>query len=270
MIPAAGKPKLDIKSFAATMNLIYEQTVSQYCNFLLYGDIGTGKTMALKTARLPLVVSSFDPGGLSVIDDMLSRGEAIFDSSPEHEAKGPTELTAYEKFSLGFDRMKAAGVFENCGTYAIDSLTSMAESIMTWILKKGGRWGTTPQKQDYYTLQNILSMVIRECCTLPCDFILIGHMGSDRDDLTGQLISSLFVAGKNSVRVPTYFDQVLVTLCKSENKVPKYYFLCNNDGVYKAKMRLAAHAKFELLEEPNIKKLRAKAGKSCEDLPLFK
>jgi hypothetical protein len=262
--------KIDIKSFATTMRESYEKTQKNNESFLLTGDCGTGKTKALETARMPIAVISFDPDGMSTIDHLLKEGKAIFDTSPETEAKDRTEKCAYEKFVEAFKRFTDADVFNNVGTFAIDSLTGLAPAALRWIGKTEGRWGGTPQRTDYMRLSALLEQLVRECCALPCDFIMTAHIGLDRDEFTGKIYSNLFVPGQSKVTIPTLFSQSLVTMCKTEDKKVSYHFLTVNDGFFKAKMRLASHTKFDTYEEPNIKKLRAKAGKPCEDLPLFK
>ena len=119
-----------------------------YFNSLIYGYMGTGKTTILGTARKPVLIHSFDPGGEKVLVDQIKKGEVMVNSSFQHEdAKRPTTYRSWEK---EFDRLRhMEGFFESIGTYALDSVTTWSEALMNAILKSNGRAAGIPQMQDY-------------------------------------------------------------------------------------------------------------------------
>ena len=60
--------RLDVKAEAEKLKQMYEDDPRTHSyNAIVYGDLGTGKTMSLRTARRPLWVHSFDPGGTEVL-----------------------------------------------------------------------------------------------------------------------------------------------------------------------------------------------------------
>lgn len=241
-------------------------------NILLYGGYGTGKSSTLATARLPIYIFSFDPGGtkLKVLQDLKAKGYAILDTEYEDEdAKNPK---AFRAFDSTFQEMKKANAFKLFGTVAIDSLTLFVDAAMNFILQKEGRKGQTPQIQDYYVLQNLLGQVFREFCNLPCDFILTGHITTDKDDVTGRMITSLLVPGKNAQRIPVLFDEVILTeMSQDAKKNTIYQVRLVGDQKYRTSTRQFSGDSFSPYEDPDIMALRAKAGKKVEHLePLPK
>lgn len=236
-------------------------------NILVYGDYGTGKSTLLSTCRLPLYVFSFDPGGtkLPALQKLRDEGLAILDTDYENEnAKKPTVFKAFDKT---LTEMKNAKAFENIGTVAIDSLTTFSDAVMNFILDRDHRAGTVPQIQDYYVLQSLLGQVVRELCNLPCDFILTGHISTDKDEVTGRMITSLLVPGKNSQKIPVLFDEVLIsTLEMDAKKNPVYSVRLVGDAKYKTSTRQFSGDQFSPYESPDIMALRAKAGKPVEHL----
>ena len=91
---------------------------------LLLGDKGAGKTTFLATAPRPILIHSFDPGGTESIQDFIDAGGVFVDTQFERDnLQHPTAYLAWER---EFNRLGHSGLFENIGTYAIDSLTTFS------------------------------------------------------------------------------------------------------------------------------------------------
>ena len=236
-------------------------------NILIYGEVGTGKSTILSTCRLPLYVMSFDPGGTKIkcLETLSAAGNAILDDSCEREdSKSPVAFRTFDRIFNDLEKSKA---FESLGTFAIDSLTTMADAAMNFILQREGRPGTTPQIQDYLVQQTLLKQVFRKCCNLPCDFVLTGHIDTMRDEVTGRIITSLMVPGKASTQVPLLFDEVLLTHVEMDaKKNPVYSVRLVGDVKYKASTRRFSGEGFEVYEKPDLMRLRAMSGFPVEHL----
>jgi hypothetical protein len=215
----------------------------------------------IKTARLPILAFSFDPNGLQCLKPLVESGNAIIVTSTEAEDR--EKPFCFEKFDKEWTFYKQ--YFSQFGTVAIDPLTGFADAVMNFILKKDSRAGQVPQIKDYYLLQSVLMDVFREACNIPCDFILTAHVGTDKDEVTGKILTSLMVSGKSSVKIPLLFDNVLVNQVRADKNNTLYGVLTKPDGLYQARCRM--EGKFEPFEKPDIMYLRAKGGKSCEHLP---
>jgi hypothetical protein len=83
---------------------------------------------------------------------------------------------------------------------------------------------------------------------------------------SGKMETGLLMYGKLSEKVPLVFDEKYVARTTNSSSGVKYQLLTKNDGYYKAETRMGG-TKFESMEEPNIKALLRKAGKSNEDKP---
>lgn len=237
-------------------------------NALIYGYMGTGKTTMIGTARKPVLLHCFDPGGEKVLVDQIKAGEVMVNNSFQNEdAKKPTAYRGWEK---EFDRLRGIdGFFESIGTFAIDSVTTWSEALMNVILKNNGRAGDTPQLQDYLVQINILRDTIKLITTLPCDVIFTGHVDTDKDEITGRMMSGVMITGKLKEKLPLLLDEVYMSTSKETSKGVEYTVLTRNTGLYKARTRLGRNGIFETYEQPNIKKLLEKAGMDSSDKPLL-
>lgn len=238
---------------------------------LIYGVTGSGKTYSLRTARRPIHVDSFDPNGTQSIDDCIftpqnPKGFILADT--RFEVENPSKPTAYKLWESELKRRFASGYFNNMGTYATD-LTSLSAAIMNDVLLKAGRPGGTPQQNDWLPQMTIIENAMRFVLSFPCDVIVLAHVNVIKDDVVGKLSYSPLITGKLVIRVPLMFSEVYVALTRETAKGLEYRFLTQAAGSYTARTRLGKGGKFSRYEEPDFKKLLAKAGKSTEDKPLL-
>ena len=252
-----------------TIRELYESNPNKDTfNALIYGYMGTGKTQVIGTARKPVLIHSFDPGGEKVLVDKIKKGQVMVNSEFQNEdAKKPTSYRAWER---EFDRLrKIDGFFEGIGTYAIDSVTTWSEALMNAILKENGRSAGTPQMQDYLVQINTLRDAIKLITSLPCDVILTGHVDSEKDEVTGRVTTGVMITGKLKEKLPLLMDEVYMAVTKESSKGVEYSLLTRNTGLYKARTRLGRSGIFDTYEEPNLKVLMEKAGLDASDKPLF-
>ena len=247
----------------------YRESAQTYTfNAMVYGYMGTGKTRLLSTARKPVLLHGFDPGGEKVLKDNIEAGEVICDNRFQFEdARKPTAFREWEK-EIGRLR-KIDGFFESLGTYSVDSVTTWSEALMNAILKTQGRAGGTPQMQDYLVQINTLRDWIKIITSLPCDVILTGHVDSEKDEVTGRITTGVMITGKLKEKLPLLMDEVYMAMSKETSKGVEYSLLTRNTGLFKARTRLGRNGLFETYEEPDIKALLKKAGFPHEDKPLL-
>ena len=256
----------DVAERALAIRQRYEDEKNESHNILLYGNEGTGKTRLLTTARKPVLLASFDPGGPTTRDlqPLIKRGDILVQSYSGDVRLAPTKFREWED---DFLRYEAEGFFEHIGTYAIDSGTRWADAMMNEIVKKDGfKNKGIPDKPHYLVEQLTAVDYIGRFCALPCDIIFTGHIGMEKDDVTGQIFTSLLLAGKLSAKIPLCFDEKYVTRTKATPSGTQYLLQVHNDGQYRAETRMGGDT-LEMFEEPNLKKLFAKAGFPFEDKP---
>jgi hypothetical protein len=255
---------LDIKQTLAEIQGMYKDNArTNTFNALIYGSMGSGKTNILKTCRLPVLVHSFDPGGTKTIRDEIAAGKIIADTRFETEdPKNPKVAVAWDK---EYDRLKRGGIFEQIGTYAIDSGTTFSGSFMNEVLRKAGRAAGTPQQNDYLPTMMMMENAIKDITSLPCDFVFICHEDTDKDEATGRMFVGPLMIGKLKYRIPILFDEIYYATTTETSAGVNYKLLTRSTGLYKARTRLGKGGLFETYEEQDIKKLLKKAGYSTED-----
>jgi hypothetical protein len=251
---------LDIKVELDKLKTMYDEDKKQDSfNLLLLGESGTGKTMISRTCRTPVLIDSFDPGGTKGLKEEIDAGKIFVDTRWENE--DPTHPKAFKLWEAEFERRLKMGFFNELGTYILDSSTTWADAIMNFILLKAGIPGQAPRfTHDYGPQKIIIRNKLKKMLSLPCDFILTGHLEAQKDEVTGKVKWRYLTTGKGVVTIPLLFDEIYVTTTKETSKGVTYQLLTARTSTYMAVTR-KGRGKFEIYEEPNIQYLLKKAGR---------
>ncbi len=265
-------PPLDIKAEFASLQARFEEDPTQKTfNALIYGEPGSGKTFLLSTCRKPVLIDSFDKGGSKCLLKWINKGEILADTRWENE--DPNAPTVYLEWAKEMNRRFKGGFFDHIGTYCIDSCTTWGEAIMNEMLRKSGQAGGVPNDFDKHwgPQKNLIKKHILKILSLPCDFILTGHLKPDYADKKREVLSGykLDVTGDLKTRLLLHFAEIYVTKVTGTPDGLKYRLLTASTGHYIARSRLSAMANFEKFEDPDIKALLRKAGYPTEDKPLL-
>ena len=241
---------------------------------LVTGETNAGKTFLLRTARRPIHIDSFDPGGTKCLIDLIKSGDVIADT--QWEADDPFNPDKFAKWMKAIDIRFQIGYFEHFGTYCIDSATTFGEAVMNYQLASKGREGEAPQhRHDYMPQKTYMSNYIKKLMSIPCDFILPGHLRENRklisiDAKTGiaheEINYRFFTTGQAVITIPLLFDEIYVlTGDDGRGRTPKRKMLIDSLGTYVARSRLKANGKLDAVEEPDIKKILKKVGFDTSD-----
>lgn len=272
---------LDLSDYVRDIRNMYQEDLAQDTfNALVLGQVGSGKTTLAGTARKPLYVHSFDPGGTKVFknfnaDDprkkprnMFETGEVIADT--RFEGDDSSQPQAYNQWERQFKEMRSKDMFEHIGTYVVDSFTTWVLALKYQILKKKGRTEGVMQIHDWQVLGNTVKDVINVMTALPCDVILTGHLTTEKDDVSGRIETRLQAIPSLQTELPLMFDEIY---CLEANETPRGVerkLITENTGKYIARTRVGSGGIFETREDPNIKNLLEKAGYPTEDKQLIK
>lgn len=261
-------PPLDVVKTLDEIRSMYKQSArTMSFNALVYGGMGSGKTHLLLTARRPILHISFDPGGSKTLRDEIEQGWIISDTRFEEE--DPKKPKVAELWDKEYEKWKLGGLFNSIGTLAVDSGTTWASAIMNLTLKRAGRTAGTPQQNDYLPTMSVMENMVKDMCTLPCDFVFICHEDMDKDEASGKMYIGPLLIGKLRYRIPLLFDEIYSAQAKqASGGEVKYSLLTRNSGLYTARTRLGKGGLFETYEEQDIKKLLKKAGYSTDDKVL--
>jgi hypothetical protein len=243
---------------------------------MVCSETGGGKTYLASTCRFPVHIDSFDPGGTKCLRPWIERGDIVADTQWERE--DPYDPKVFDKWMSTVDIRMRYNYFDMFGTYILDSATTWADTVMNYQLKKADAVGEAPKWNRDYTPQKVLMInYIKKLMSLPCDFILTGHLktieevmgqtkaGSDIKRITYRF----FTTGQAMVTIPLQFDEIYVLKGKETASGLKREMLVEAQGTYLARSRLKSNGKLNSTEPPDIKKLLKKIGLDWEDkLPI--
>ena len=243
---------------------------------LITGETNAGKTFLLRTARMPVHIDSFDPGGTKCLREWIDKGDIVADTKWEDEDPyNPDKFAAWMKDT---DVRFEIDYYSQFGTYCLDSATTFGEAVMGYGLAGRGAAGEVPQmRRDYNPQKVYMTNYIKKLMRLPCDFILTGHLREIRkllhiDTKTGisreDIKYRFYTTGQAVVTIPLLFDEIYVlTGDDSRGATPKRKLLIDSLGTYIARSRLKGNGKLDCIEPPDIKALLKKAGITWEDKP---
>lgn len=230
-------------------------------NLLLIGESGVGKTVLVaSTARPPVLIDSFDPGGTKGLSEEISSGRVIVDT--QFEGENPLRPSVFKEWQKEFQRRFTVGVFNEIGTYCIDSATFLAAAIMNARLagSKSEVLSPAPKTDDYQIVAHTMATLVHDCTHLPCDFILTGHIQKRTNEETGKF--HYVIKGYPSItgQLPAYFDECYVMTCEDAGATKtKRQLVTGRSGLYECRTRIG-RGKFDLREPPDLTALIKKAG----------
>lgn len=248
--------------------------LQQRFSALITGESGSGKSFLASTCRFPVHMDSFDPGGTKGLRTWIQRGDIVADTRWENE--DPFKPSVFAEWKRTFEIRRKINYFDQFGTYYLDSATTWADSIMNEQLGSVNKAGEAPKWNRDYTPQKIQMInYIKQMMTLPCDFILTGHLktmeevlGQTKEGSDLKRIYYRFMAvGQAMVIIPLQFDELYVMTGTETSSGTKRQLLTDAQGKYIARSRLKGDGKLNSVEEPNIKALLKKIGLNWEDKP---
>jgi len=242
---------------------------------IIIGEKGAGKTSLAKTCPLPIFIDCWDPGGSTVLKAMIEKGDVVVDNRWEKASPSEPLVDVWERT---YNERGRAGFFGMFGTYILDSTTTFGQALTWQLMKKEGR--SLPDMhtkldekkqgmriQDWGGYLNFFTMITRSMGALPCNTLLLGHVGRDVDENTMQYLRSIMLPGSSKNYVPINMPEMYVLKTRQSASGVQRVLLTENDGEYLATTRMGGEGKLKKEEEPNIKAMLRKCGFSCEDKP---
>lgn len=267
------RPILDARIEAEKLRTKYSSDPRQQSfRVLVMGESGTGKTHLLRTARRPVHVDSFDPGGTLVLRDLITKGDIVADTMYELEDR--INPTMFSEWQRTFESRVRNKYFESFGTYALDSSTMWSEAIMNHVLKKANIAGEAPRFTKDYVPQKVqIQNWMQRILTLPCDVVVTGHLEGDYESriIEGEEVRVLtgykyMTTGKGSIIIPLLFDEQWTTFAEEKGTGTVYTVLTSKWRLYRARTRIGRGV-FDTHEKPDIRYLLKKCGWPTSDKP---
>lgn len=243
---------------------------------LVCGETNAGKTYLLRTARRPVHIDSFDPGGTKCLRDLIAAGDVVADT--QWEADDPFNPDKFAEWMKVTNIRFQIDYFVKFGTYCLDSATTWGDAVMNYQLASRGEQGNSPNwGKDYVPQKTLMSNYIKKLMRLPCDFILTGHLREIHkvisiDSKTGitreEIKYRFYTTGQAVTTIPLLFDEIYVIVGKDgQGRDPKRMMLIDSLGEFIARSRLKSNGKLDATEEPDIKGLLKKIGLDWSDKP---
>ena len=239
---------------------------------IVSGETNAGKTFILRTARLPIHIDSFDPGGSKCLSDLIAKGDVVVDSRWENE--DPYNPKVFSEWMKAIEIRLRMNYFDNFGTYCLDSLTTFGDAVMNYQMNLSNNAGTAPKfTRDYNPQKLLIQNYVRKLMNLKCDFILTAHLDA-KDDVIGTRSDGseikrtkyrIKTTGSAVMALPLLFDELYVIVGTQGPTGPKREMLLDSVGEYLARSRLKQNNKLSHKEVPDIKAILKKIGLNWED-----
>ena len=223
-------------------------------------------------SKQPVHIDSFDPGGTKCLLPWIDKGDIIPDTRWERE--DPYDPSVFGEWMKSIDIRMKTGYFDMFGTYALDSASSWGDAVMNYQLGGVSHAGEAPKwNRDYTPQKTFMINYIKKLMTLPCDFILTGHLKM-LEEVKGQTKSGtdiksikyrFFTTGQAMVTIPLQFDELYVIIGKETARGTDRQLLTDAQGTYVARSRLKSNGRLDVYEKPDIRQLLKKIGLKWED-----
>lgn len=276
-VPPATIQEYALKRFAAWRAEQEKLYNDPFIRILLLGQKGYGKTTICATARLPIHICSFDPGGTTSIRDEVTRSDGQITVDTRFEDEDLRHPKAFALWAADFEEMHRNDFFNALGTYVIDSGYLWMESlfakqklsfmgaVVNDVLPESAIKGKDLRNLFGHFLEANLYWTRRLLC-LPCNVIFTCHMDKFTDPQTGDQETSILSPGQASKeRVPIPFPEVYVIKKKQDGSRT---LLTREEGIWRGSTRIGAKGKLDAHEPPNICGILRKCGLSTEPRTL--
>lgn len=243
---------LKLKGFE-DVQAFYEAIPENSFSALLVGEVGTGKTVMCETLPGKTLIHSFDPRGLESIEQSIKDKDILPDVRWEKSTASKPLAGAWRQ---EFNRLKRDNIFKEFDNYVIDSYTFFSQMFIDQIAKENSRKNGLLTLPDWQTLGNIIKDSLKECCALPCRFILTAHIiALTETDMTGKervTAYTIYANPKLQLYIPTLFSEVYCLRTKTIGGKPTRELITDRYQNYLAKTRKGRGGKFNLVEKPDF------------------
>lgn len=196
---------------------------------LVCGEIGSGKTSLFATLPGKKFMYMFDPNGRAALEALEADVEVaefipeqtdldisvktlkkdVFDRSSLDKKKGKKlEPKTFIEWEADFQERMSDGFFNQFAWIGLDSHTTLSEMVMDRVQYLNGRLGKHPEQADYTAEMSTMRNIYRSLGSLTGTYVT-AHMEMTKDPVTSKIGGQIMMTGKNRIRVPLRFSDIL-------------------------------------------------------------
>lgn len=239
-----------MKRIADLRKIYDDRQMDKKAKILLYGEWGTYKTTIASTMPRPILMHSFDPGGDKIkhIADGAKDGSIIVDNRWQSRS-GEKSGDRFQAWNTEYNSLKTAGVFNEIGTYVLDSFTTFQRLVIDAAIESNDKNVQisrkmpvkVPQMRDYGVQDSAMELALADVLDLPCHVLVIAHAEQNENtnskgEITSIEYRPLIVGKKLRGKIPLMFDEIYISATMG-NKGVVY---TNPSGMYHARTRLGS------------------------------
>ncbi len=224
---------------------------------LAYGKSGSGKTCFAAGFPTPMLFLDFDGkvnSAASYYSGQEERlaGIEVVNLVPREGADPIQKLTEVTK---DLSAQQKSGEYKY-KTLVLDSITTFSSAVLRHIVKTNPgikrvmcKQGVQPGMQDYGILKREFARLIPGLLSLDMNVVMLGHIKTDKDETTGEILRGVSMDGSFSADLPIYFEEVYRTYVKDG----KYLAQTQADFKYMCRTQRGLPKEIELSYERIIK-----------------
>lgn len=209
---------------------------------LLYGNSGAGKTCFAAGFPTPILYLDFDgkvdSAAMYYKNDVERLKLIDVRAMPRTLKTNPiAELIRIVDKELAPNQDKLP--FK---TLVLDSITTFSAMTLNHIMitnpgikRNTSMQGPQPGLQDYGILKREFAKLIPGLLSLPCNVVMLGHISTEKDDLTGELIRGPLMDGSFAKELPIYFKEVWRAYTDDKGK---HYAQTKSDARYACRSQI--------------------------------
>lgn len=199
------------------MAMMSEMKLEGNLKILLYGNSGSGKTCFAAGLPYPILYLDFDGKADSAAlyhkaDTARLQNIDVRNLSQNFSSNPIAELMQIINKELIPQEKSGEMKFK---TLVLDSITTFSSQTLKYIVDSNPgikrvetKQGMQPGMQDFGILKREFAKLIPNLIALPCNIIMLGHISTEKDEISGEIIRGPAMDGSFARDLPIYFKEV--------------------------------------------------------------
>lgn len=207
---------------------------------LVYGNSGAGKTCFAAGFPYPILYLDFDGKVDSAAAFFRNDKERLenIDVRDLSAKMSQDPILEFSKIIAEVAKQEKEGKLE-FKTLVLDSLTTFSSLVLKHIVatnpgikRTASKQGVQPGLQDYGILRREFERLITGLLGLNCNVVMLGHIDTSKDELTGEIVRGPLLDGSFAKSLPIYFKEVYRAFVDKDEHVLQtksdYRFSCRS------------------------------------------